>query len=125
MAGVTAHGATFTFTTATVVFKASAVGVSVETPTAEVTDMTAAYHPKGYVYKVPTGDWTGGSVSVDFIYGTTDPGPLVRSPGTVTLASPGLTISKRVILESASVSATAGDLIKGSLRFSVTDYYGT
>jgi len=125
MAGVTAHGATFTFTTAAASFRANAVGVSVETPTAEVADMTAATDPKGYIVKVPTGDHAGGTVTVDFIYGSTDPTGLVRRPGNLVFASQSLTVSRRAILEAASVSATAGDLIKGSLRFCVTDYYGT
>jgi len=127
MAGVTAHGAQFTFRPSSLgiqSFSASAVGISVETPTAEVVDMTGATDPTGYIVKVPTGDWSGGSVAVDFLYANYDPSGLVRVPGTLVFTSPGMTISRRVILESASVNATAGDLVKGSLRFSLTDYQG-
>jgi hypothetical protein len=38
--------------------------------------------------------------------------------------SPGISVSKQVILESASSSVTVGDVVKGSMKFVPTDFYG-
>ena len=132
MAGFTAQGATFTFTTSIGSFAAKLTGISIETPTAEVTDMTPMSQGPGYIVLVPTGDWSGGSMSVDYIREASpqpanaigDPQMLVRKHGPATFASPGMSITRNVILQSASTEARVGDLVRGSLRFVITDYIG-
>jgi hypothetical protein len=123
MAGTSAQGGTFNFkgTVATI------TAISVETPTAEVVDMTGAGDPVGYSVLVPTGAWTGGTITVDYIHqkaGNFDPQSLVRQVGQVTFSSAGYSVSKNVLLESASHGAQVGDLVKGTLKFRMTDYPG-
>lgn len=122
MAGVTAHGGTFFFGG----FSGSVVGVSVETPTAEIADMSGIADAKGRTVLVPTGDWSGGTITVDYLRArnSIDPQGLVRGVGSLTFTSPGFSVSRRVICESASSEARAGELVRGSLRFRVTDYMG-
>lgn len=120
MAGVTAHGATFSFLN----FSGSLVGISVEMPAAEVVNMTAATDALGYTFMVPTGEWSGGTITVDFLTSNVDPQTLVRRVGNLTFTSSGYSISRRVICESASVGAQAGELVRGSLKFLMTDYQG-
>lgn len=121
MAGVTAHGATFTFNGV----RATITGISVEMPTAEVADMTGVNNSSDQMVIVPTGAWSGGTITVDFIGITGDPQAYVRQTGPLAFASAGYSVSRRVLLESASVDARAGELIRGSLRFRMTDYTGT
>jgi hypothetical protein len=120
MAGVTAHGATFTFNS----FRGSLAGISVEMPRAEVTNMTAAGDAKGYTFMVPTGEWSGGTIKVDFLTSNADPQTFVRQVGQLTFASAGYSVSRRVVCESASVTAQAGDLVRGTFTFLMTDYMG-
>jgi len=121
MAGATAHGATFSF----LAFSGKLLGISVEMPTAEVTNMTAASDGLGYVFMVPTGEQTGGTITVDFLTINADPWTFVKKVGQLTFTSAGYTVSRQVICESASVSAQTGELVRGSLRFLMTDYQGT
>ena len=123
MAGVSAQGATFTFAG----FGAIVTGISVETPTAEVTDMTSAVDSVGTIAVVPTGDWSGGSISVDYIHAgplQADPQTLVRAQGQLRFVSPNYSISRNAILESATTEARAGEIVRGTMRFRMTDYYG-
>jgi len=120
MAGLTAHGATFTFST----FSGKLTSVSVEMPTAEVTNMTAAGDAKGYTFMVPTGDHTGGTITVDFLTSNADPWSFVKQVGILSFSSLGYTVSRRVICDSASVSAQSGELVRGTLHFLITDYTG-
>jgi hypothetical protein len=137
MAGFTAQGATFTFQAGGVgLFQATLTGISIETPTAEVADMTAAGEPVNYIVLVPTGAWSGGSMSVDYIRASTASGPntgpqqigdpqsLVTKYGVAMFSAPGISVSRNVILQSASTEARVGDLVRGSLRFVLTDYTG-
>jgi len=121
MAGATAHGATFSFLT----FSGALTGISVEMPTAEVTNMTAAGDRLGYTFMVPTGELAGGTITVDFLTFNLDPQSLVRKVGALTFSSRGYSVVRRVICESASISAQSGELIRGSLKFLITDYQGT
>lgn len=124
MAGVSAQGATFTFQGV----QAIVSGISVETPTAEVTDMASAVDSVGTIRFVPTGEWSGGSISVDYIHAgplQIDPQTLVRQVGQLLFSSPGYSVGRNVILESATTEARAGDIVRGSLRFRMTDYYGS
>jgi hypothetical protein len=120
MAGATAHGATFSF----LGFSGRLTGISVEMPTAEITNMTSAGNGRGFMVMVPTGDSSGGTITVDFLTINTDPWSFVKKAGVLTFRSAGYSISRRVVCESASVSAQSGELVRGSLRFLITDYTG-
>ena len=121
MAGFTAQGATFTYSG----FSGKVSGISVETPTAEVTDMTAMQDAVGYSYMVPTGEWAGGTITVDFIASSQDPQSLVKTTGQLVFSSAGYSISRRVLCQSASVAAQVGEIVRGSLKFLITDYQGS
>lgn len=122
MAGVSAHGATFTFQG----FQGAITGISVQTPEAEVVDMTAASDDADKIILVPTGGWSGGSISVDYIKTSgTDPQKLVKKVGSLAFASAGLSVTRTVILQSASMEARVGSLVSGTLNFVVTDYQGS
>lgn len=127
MAGVTAHGGTFTYSADLLgSFSATVAGISVETPQAVVVDMTPVYAPASAIVMVPTGEWTGGSISVDYIHaaGGFDPQRLVRSYGTLTFGSAGYGVERTVVLESATTEAKVGDIVRGTLKFRMTDYTG-
>ena len=117
----TAQGGTFSFKGVV----ADIVSLSVETPTAEVVDMTAWDTAAQYTHLVPTGAWSGGTVSVEYLYrkGGKDPQTVVRQVGPLVFSSAGYSVSRQAILEQATVEASAGDLVRGTLRFRVTDYY--
>lgn len=122
MAGVSAQGATFTFRGV----QAIVSGISVETPAAEVVDMASAVDPVGTIGMVPTGEWSGGTISVDYIHAgpfQTDPQLLVRQIGQLAFASPGYSVVRNAILESATTEARTGEIVRGTLRFRITDYY--
>lgn len=122
MAGVSAQGATFTFKGV----QAIVSGISVETPAAEVVDMASAADPVGANVVVPTGEWSGGTISIDYIHAgplQTDPHFLVRQIGQLRFASPGYSVSRQAILESATTEARTGEIVRGTLRFRITDYY--
>jgi hypothetical protein len=123
MAGVSAQGGTFTFGS----FAGAITGISVQTPEAEVVDMTDVAAAAGQTVLVPTGDWSGGSVSVDYIKTSSGPDPqtLVKQVGQLTFASAGFSISRRAILQSASMEARVGAAVTGTLNFVVTDYTGS
>lgn len=126
MAGFSAQGATFTFSGSGASFVGAVVGISVETPTAEVVDMTPIDESAQNVILVPTGSWSGGSVSVDYLAtGSQDIQNIVRKVGNLSFSSPTLNVTRRAIAESASVEARTGELVRGSIRFRVTDYTGT
>lgn len=121
MAGFAAQGATFTFKGV----QATVVGLDVQTPTAEVVDMTAYNADINSTVLVPTGAWSGGTISVDYIYasGGTDPQTVVRQYGPLVFSSSGISVSRQAILESASTQIRTGDLVRGTLNFRLTDYY--
>ena len=132
MAGFSAQGATLTFNWTREVglqsvsgtFGAAIVGVSVETPVAEVVDMTAVDDPPGYSVLVPTGDWSGGGVTVEYIATTAtgDVQNVVRGVGDLAFTSPRFSVTRRAILESASQEIRFGDVVRGTLNFRLTDY---
>jgi hypothetical protein len=45
--------------------------------------------------------------------------------GSTQVTSAGYSVARRVVCESASVSAQTGELVRGSLQFLMTDYLGT
>jgi hypothetical protein len=87
--------------------------------------MTAATDQLGYTFMVPTGEWAGGTITVEFIATSVDPQTLVRKVGDLSFSSSGYRIVRRVVCESASVSAQTGEIVRGSLKFLITDYRGT
>lgn len=127
MAGFAAQGATFTFAGSLGSFTGAITSISVETPTAEVVDMTSPSDPSGYAILVPTGEWSGGGVTVEYIAaaGAGDQQSIVRGIGTLSFGSPKYSVSRRAILESIRQDASVGDLVRGTANFRVTDYAGT
>lgn len=120
MAGLSAQGATFTFSGVA----ATVVSVQVEEPTAEVADMTGMFDVAGHQVLVPTGAFSGGAVTVGFIGHSTP--TTVGTVGPLLFSTPsGVNLSRNCILESASVEARTGDLVRGTMRFRLTDYTGT
>jgi hypothetical protein len=112
------HSATFTFNG----IAATVTGVQVETPVAEIVDMTGLGDASGYTVQVATGDIRGGSVTVDFLYGgNTDPQALIGTNGILVFTSSAYSVSRRAILESASVTAQTADVVRGQLKFRMTD----
>ena len=123
MAGVTAQGATFTFSGV----MAIVTHLSIMTPKAEIVDMTGINDPAGATVMVPTGSNSPGSVTVGYLYaaGGVDPQTAVGVQGPLVFGSPGYSVSRNVILESASTEVGLGDVVRGSLNFVMTDYYGS
>ena len=123
MAGVSAQGATFTFNGV----MATITAMSVETPVAEIADMTGINDAVGATVLVPTGATSPGKISVDYVHaaGGIDPQAVLGSRGTLAFGSPGYSVSRNAILESASTEVRTGDVVRGSIRFVMTDYYGS
>lgn len=120
MAGITAQGATFIFAG----FSGHVTGINVESPVAELADMTSATDRASMMMLVPTGSWSGGSVTVDYLAnGGPLPTSLVRARGLLTFAAPQFRYVINVILESATVTAQTGELVRGTARFRPTDVY--
>lgn len=123
MAGVTAQGATFTFNG----IAATITGLSVETPKVEIADMTGINDAANVTVLVPTGGRSPGYINVDYIHadGGSDPQTIIGTRGTLTFGSPKYSVSRNAILESATTDVRSGDVVRGTLRFVTTDYYGT
>lgn len=121
----TGHGATFIFAGSLGIISGRVTRLSVETPAAEVVDMTGVLDDPGLMVLVPTGSWRGGSVSVDYVADASvgDIQLYVRSVGRLTFSSPGHTVARQVLLESASSQVSVGDVVRGSMKFLMTDYY--
>lgn len=88
--------------------------------------MTSVTDLPGASVLVPTGEWSGANISVDFIVtSSSDIAQAVRGVGPLTFASQRWNVVARAILESANVEARVGEVVRGSARFRVTDYQGT
>ena len=122
--GLIAAGATFTFTSDKGNLTANVTGISVETPEARMVDMTPPTASASTQIMVPTGEYSGGSISVDYIRytGQTDPKTLVGGVGSASFSSPAYSVSKQVVLRSASEEARFGELVRGTLSFAWSDY---
>lgn len=119
MAGTLAQGATFSFRGSSFTL----TGISVETPTAGVVDMTAWNAAASLSVIAPTGEWSGGYISVDYLHATgVDVSSLVTKVGTVTFSSPGFSYSRNALLESATTGASTNELVRGTMKFRLTDY---
>jgi hypothetical protein len=126
--GVIARNASFSFRG----LSAVVTGLSVETPTAAYVDMT--HTPTNGVgdavnslVLVPTRELSAGSVTVDFLQqaGQDDPNGFVGLHGNLTFSSNGYAVSRQAFLESASTEVRVGELVRGTLKFKTTDYYGS
>lgn len=127
---VAAQGASFSFTAnkGGGSFSGGVTKVSVETPQAEITDVTGLYDNTDSIVRVPTGAKTGGSITVEFIVlssGSMNFDTMIGKTGTLTFNTIGYNLSKNVIVESASSGASVGDIFRGTMRFIPTDYYGS
>lgn len=122
----TGHGATFTFVSDRGTFSGGVTSVSVETPTAEIADVTGISDAASASVLIPTGSWKGGSVTVGFIAttATANVQSFVRGYGRLTFTSPGFSVTRQVILESGSSEVAVGEVVKGTMKFVMTDYYG-
>jgi hypothetical protein len=67
-----------------------------------------------------------GSVTVDFQQraGQIDPNNLVGRHGRLSFSSIGYSVIRQAFLESATTEARVGELVRGTLKFKTTDYYG-
>jgi hypothetical protein len=126
---VVAQGATFTFTPQTggSRFSGGVTKVTVEAPQAEIADVTGLYDSTTTVVRVPTGAWTGGSITVDFLVlsnGSMNIDSMIGKRGQMTFSASGYSISRNVIVKSVSSEGSVGDVFRGTRRFIPTDYYG-
>lgn len=121
---LSAQGATFTFTSDKGNLTANVTGVSVESPEAKMVDMTPPTAAASQTIMVPTGEYSGGTISVDYVRyaGQADPQNLVGGVGSASFSSPAYSVSKQVVLRSASEEARFGDVVRGTLSFAWTDY---
>jgi hypothetical protein len=122
--GLSAQGATFTFTSDKGNLSANVLSISVETPETVVVDMTPPTAAANAQLLVPTGEYRGGSIQVEYsrYSGQADPATLLGGVGTASFSSPGYSASKSVFLRKASEEARIGDLVRGRLEFGWTDY---
>lgn len=120
---VIARNASFAFAG----FSATVTDISVETPTAGVADMTGIADGVRSRVLVPTQELSGGSVTVGFVHksGGIDPQTLVGRWGPLRFSAVGYGVSRQAILESASTEARVGELVRGTLKFRMTDYRGS
>jgi hypothetical protein len=122
---VTGQGATFSFNSNRGAYSGGVTKATVELPQAEVVDVTGLYDSTERSILVPTGSIKGGSVSIDFIKSASSAPVtgMIRGIGQLSFNSPGFSVTRQVILESGSESASVGDVVRGSMRFLMTDYY--
>lgn len=104
-------------------FTGSVTDLSVETPSAVLANMSGTGQGAATQLLVWTGELAGGTIAVGFM-SSEDPQPLVGSRGEVAFTSTGYSVSRNVILESASVDVRVGEPVRGTLNFRITDYYG-
>lgn len=111
-------------------FRGRVSKIEIETPTAEIVDVTGLYDASGAAIMVPTGAYRGGSIRVDYIantganQGVGDADSLVGWRGQLSFTATGYSVTKNCILESTTSTAAAGDIVRGSMRFILTDWYG-
>lgn len=102
-------------------FSGQVTGISVEAGTPEIVDMTGSGDPPGTAVMVPTGDFKPGSITVDFLAGGSVPN--TGTKGQLSFNSSVYSIGRNVVLESAQVEARVGELVRGTMKFVMTDYY--
>lgn len=121
MAGSTAQGSTASFngTSFTV------TGFSFNPPAEQLVDMTGVTDLVGANVMVPTGEKTPGTMTIDFIADNTfsNPQAIIGQQGPLAISGP-YSITRNVVCTDGTVEATIGDIIKGTLEFTISDYYG-
>lgn len=124
---VTGHGATFTFTSNLGSLSGGVTKITVDTGSAEIADVTGLNDPTDAAVLVPTGALKGATIAVDFFRGSATSAnisSLIRGYGQLSFSSDGYSVTRQVVLESGSESAEVGDIVRGTMRFVATDYYG-
>jgi hypothetical protein len=117
---VVARNATFSFSG----FSGQVTDISVQSPSAEIVDMSSTSNISGAQVLVPTGGLIGGSISVGFMSTGSGPEGLVGKRASLLFSATGYSVTRNVILESANVDVRLGEVIRGSMKFRITDYYG-
>jgi hypothetical protein len=102
-------------------FSGQITGISVEDGRPEIVNMTGADAALGSAVMVPTGDFTPGSITVDFLAGGSIPS--TGAKGQLSFSSSAYSIGRNVVLESVQVDARVGELVRGTMKFVMTDYY--
>ncbi len=102
-------------------FSGHVTGISVEAGQPEIVNMTGAGAALGSVVMVPTGDYSPGSITVDFLADGSIPSTGAR--GQLSFSSSAFSIGRNVVLESVQVDARVGELVRGTMKFVMTDYY--
>ena len=121
MAGVSAQGGTFTFDSKT----AYIVALSVDSAVAEVVDMTSSVHAVDHIHMVPTGASSGGGFSVDYLAASNyDATATIGQVKQLSFSCAGYSVSKWAVHESSSTQLKVGDLVRGTMKFRLTDYQG-
>jgi len=122
MAGSTAQGTTASFDG----YSFTVTGFSFNPPAEQLADMTSASDLPGANVMVPTGEKTPGTMTIDFIADNafSNPQGIIGTQGPLAISGP-YSITRNVVCTDGSVEATIGDIIKGTLEFTITDYYGT
>jgi hypothetical protein len=114
------QGATLSFTG----FTAGVTSISVESPQAEIVDMTGLTDAIGVKRMVATGGiLSPAKIRVDYIREATSPDPLTfqGTSGTLAISHAALSVSKPAIVESVSTEMAVGDLLRGSISFVATE----
>lgn len=117
---VSSQGATLSFTG----FTALITAVSVESPQAEIVDMTRPTDGVGVKRMVATGDiLSPAKIRVDYIRQSSSPDPLTYqgTSGTLTFTHSALTITKSAIVENVATEVAVGDVLRGSINFVATE----
>ena len=97
--------------------------VSVDGPQPEIVNMSGVNAASGSMIMVPTGAYTNpGRISVEG-FGFFDPLALVGTVGQATFTTPGGTITRQAVCDSASVDARLGQLLSVRITLMPTDYY--
>ena len=121
MAGLTAQGtaASFDGNSFTV------TGFSFEPPAAVLTNMTSKLASVDATVMAPTGERTPGTITVDFLADNSfsDPQSLTGTRATLSISGP-YGLSRNAVCTGGTVQASVGDLIRGTLQFTITDWYG-
>ncbi len=113
-----ANGTTFTFSGTA--YTVTAIRVS--SPQPEIVNMTAIDSPLGQMWMVKTGDaLSPGTVEID-VLGVVDPTTLVGTYGDLEITGTAQVGSGlKALCESATMEARVADVIRGSVRFVLTD----
>lgn len=98
--------------------------ISVESPSAELVDMTGLNDSVGNAYIVPTGCQKGGSFTVEFFVTGDAPTDLVGRYGRLSISADGFSYSRQVVCETAAFDLETNGLVRGSAKFVPTDYTG-